>query len=239
MSPRRYAATVAHEEQHRDISSGGPRAAVFGMSDGLVTNVSLILGFAGAHPAPGVVRLAGLAGLVAGAFSMASGEYISMTAQRELFERELEVERRAIQESPETETEELVEIFTRKGLAPEVARRIAVEVMADPQFALETHAREELGVDPSSLGSPWSAALWSFLSFIVGAFIPLAPWLVGGGTAAVVWSIVLSGIAALALGAVLGQLTGRSRLLSALRALGITVLAAGITYSVGRLVGAD
>lgn len=208
------------------------------MSDGLVTNVSLILGFAGAHPAPGVVRLAGLAGLIAGAFSMASGEYISMTAQRELFERELAVERRAILESPETETEELVEIFTRKGLTPEVARKIAVEVMADPEFALETHAREEFGVDPSSLGSPWAAATWSFFAFTVGAFIPLVPWLVGSGTTAVAWSIALSAAAALVLGAVLGQLTGRSRVFSALRALGITVIAASVTYTVGRLVGA-
>jgi len=234
----RYAADVVHDEQHRDISSGGPRAAVFGMSDGLVTNVSLILGFAGAHPSAGVVRLAGLAGLVAGAFSMASGEYISMTAQRELFEREIEVERRSLAEDPKSETEELVEVFERKGLAPELARRLAVEVMSDPEFALETHAREEFGVDPSSLGSPWSAAIWSFLAFTIGAFIPLVPWLVSSGTAAIAWSIGLSALAALGLGAALGYFTGRSRWYSALRALAITVLAAGVTYSVGRLVGA-
>ena len=113
---------MPHEEEHRNVTSGGPRAAVFGMSDGLVTNVSLILGFAGAHPAASVVRLAGLAGLVAGAFSMGAGEYVSMTAQRELFERELDIERRALAETPEGETEELVEIFKRKGIAPELAR---------------------------------------------------------------------------------------------------------------------
>jgi vacuolar iron transporter family protein len=229
---------VAHEEQHRNVTSGSPRAAVFGMSDGLVTNVSLILGFAGAHPSASIVRLAGLAGLVAGAFSMGAGEYVSMTAQRELFERDLDIERRALAESPEDETRELVEIFKRKGLAPELARHLASEVMADPELALETHAREEFGVDPSSLGSPIAAAISSFIAFTIGAFIPLAPWLVGGGTAAVAWSIALSALAALVLGAVLGTLTGRSRARSALRQLAIAALAASVTYGVGRAVGA-
>jgi VIT1/CCC1 family predicted Fe2+/Mn2+ transporter len=229
---------VPHEEEHRNVTSGGPRAAVFGMSDGLVTNTSLILGFAGAHPAASVVRLAGLAGLVAGAFSMAAGEYVSMSAQRELFERELAVERRALEETPEGETQELIEIFKRKGLAPELASRLASEVMSDPELALETHAREEFGVDPASLGSPITATISSFVAFTVGAFIPLLPWLFGGGTAAVAWSICLSAIAALALGAVLGSLTGRSKVGSALRQLAIAALAAGVTYLVGHAVGA-
>ena len=139
---------------------------------------------------------------------------------------------------PETETQELIDAFRSKGLGPDVAERIAKEVMADPEFALETHAREEFGVSPSSLGNPWKAALSSFFAFVVGAFIPLLPWLVGSGAAAVAWSIALSAVAALALGAFLGQLTGRSKVRSALRALGITVLAAGVTWSIGRLVGA-
>jgi len=229
---------VPHEEEHRNVTSGGARAAVFGMSDGLVTNVSLILGFAGAHPSASVVRLAGLAGLVAGAFSMAAGEYVSMSAQRELFERDLAIERRAIAESPEGETQELIEIFKRKGLGSELATRLAGEVMSDPELALETHAREEFGVDPSALGSPVTATISSFIAFTIGAFIPLAPWLFGGGTAAVAWSIVLSAIAALTLGAVLGGLTGRSKLLAALRQLAIAALAASVTYGVGRAVGA-
>jgi vacuolar iron transporter family protein len=229
---------VPHEEEHRNVTSGGARAAVFGMSDGLVTNVSLILGFAGAHPSASVVRLAGLAGLVAGAFSMAAGEYVSMTAQRELFERELAIERRALAETPEGETQELIEIFKRKGLEPDRATRLAHEVMSDPELALEVHAREEFGVDPSALGSPLTATISSFIAFTIGAFIPLAPWLVGSGTAAVVWSIVLSAIAALTLGAVLGSLTGRSRVRSALRQLFIAALAASVTYGVGRAVGA-
>ncbi len=229
---------MPHEEEHRNVTSGGQRAAVFGMSDGLVTNVSLILGFAGAHPSASVVRLAGLAGLVSGAFSMGAGEYLSMTAQRNMFERELEIERRALAETPEGETEELVEIFTRKGIAPDLARRLATEVMADPELALETHAREELGVDPSSLGSPVAAAIASFIAFSVGAFIPLLPWLFGGGSTAVAWSIGLSAVAAATLGAVLGRLTNRSVWFSASRTLAIAAVASGVTYAVGHAVGA-
>jgi len=229
---------VPHEQPHRNVTSGGARAAVFGMSDGLVTNTSLILGFAGAHPGASVVRLAGLAGLVAGAFSVAAGESDSMTAQRELFERELAIERRAIAETPEGETQELVEVFKRKGLAPELATRLANVVMSDPELALETHAREEFGVDPSSLGSPITATISSFVAFTVGAFIPLVPWLFGSGAAAVAWSIALATVAALTLGAVLGSLTGRSRVRSALRQLAIAALAASVTYGVGHAVGA-
>jgi len=211
---------------------------VFGMSDGLVTNVSLILGFAGAHPAASVVRLAGLAGLVAGAFSMGAGEFLSMTVQRELFERELDVERRAIRDSPEGETEELVEVFIKKGMAPELARRLATEVMANPEFALETHAREEFGVDPAALGSPVKASAASFVAFVLGAFLPLLPWLITSGGTAIAWSIGLGAVAALALGGALGQLSGRPRLIGAMRSLAVAVLAAGVTYAVGHAVGA-
>ena len=228
----------SEEMHHRNVASGGARAEVFGVSDGLVTNVALILGFAGAHPSASVVRLAGVAGLVAGAFSMAAGEYLSMTAQRELFERELAIERQALKDSPEVETEELIETFQRRGIAPELARRLARDVMSDPELALETHAREEFGVVPGSLGSPWAAASSSFVAFVVGAFIPLAPWLVGSGTAAVAWSIGLSAIAALVVGATLGAATGRGRTRSALRQLAIAAVAAGVTYGVGRAVGA-
>lgn len=208
------------------------------MSDGLVTNVSLILGFAGAHPAASVVRLAGLAGLVAGAFSMGAGEYLSMTAQRELFERELDVERRALRDSPEGETEELVEIFIRKGIAPATARHLAIEVMSNPELALETHAREEFGVDPSSLGSPVKAASASFVAFVLGAFLPLLPWLIGSGSGAIAWSIGLGAIGAVSLGAALGRLSGRPWPVGAMRSLAVAVVAAGVTYAVGHAVGA-
>jgi VIT1/CCC1 family predicted Fe2+/Mn2+ transporter len=170
---------------------------------------------------------------------MAAGEYISMTAQRELFERELSIERRALAETPQSETEELVEIFAKKGMAPDVARRLAMEIMSDPELALEVHAREEFGIDPKSLGSPWAAAISSFLAFTLGALIPLVPWLLGSGAAAIAWSIALSGIAALMLGALLGRLTGRSAWRSALRSLGIAAVAAAVTFGVGRAVGAD
>src|SRR3954470_15513753 len=167
------------EHQHRDVQRGSARAAVFGVSDGLVSNVSLILGVAGANPAPGVVRLAGMAGLIAGAVSMAAGEYVSMRAQTELFERELEVERRELRRNPKAETAELSRIYESRGVRPTRARAMAEEMMRDEDLALETHAREELGIDPGSLGSPWSAAFSSFVAFTLGAIIPLLPWFFG------------------------------------------------------------
>ena len=134
---------------HRDLRGGGARAAVFGVSDGLVTNVSLVLGMAGANPGASIVRLAGVAGLIAGSFSMAAGEYLSMTAQRELMERELEVERRSLSHSPEGEAAELRGMYVQRGIDPAVATDMVNEVMQDPELALETHAREELGITPA------------------------------------------------------------------------------------------
>jgi VIT1/CCC1 family predicted Fe2+/Mn2+ transporter len=228
-----------HEEEHRDVSGGVQRAAMFGISDGLVTNVSLILGFAGANPDPTLVRLAGIAGLVAGAFSMASGEYLSMQAQRELFERELDIERRALEESPDLERQELIGIYRSKGLDDDLAADLADTMMRSPELALETHAREELGIDPTAVGSPWRASGISLVTFGFGALLPLLPWFFIGGTAAIVWSIVIGSLAALGVGALLGRFTGRSQLFSAMRQLGVAILAASVTYGVGRLVGAS
>ena len=225
------------EPHHRDIRSGGARAAVFGISDGLVTNVSLILGVAGAHPGSSIVALTGVAGLVAGAFSMAAGEYVSMQAQRELLERELEVERQALRRSPAAERRELAALYERRGLAPELARELSEEMMRDPETALETHAREELGIDPASLGSPIVAAASSFVTFALGALLPLIPWLVGGGDSAIYASIGVGGGAAIGVGAGLGVLTGRSFVRSALRQLAVAALAAAVTYGIGRAVG--
>lgn len=227
------------ERHHRNVQSGGARAAVFGISDGLVTNVSLILGVAGAHPGGAIVRLSGLAGLVAGAFSMASGEFVSMQAQRELLERELEVEREALAESPAAERGELVAIYERRGISPPFAHELADMMMRDPQTALETHAREELGIDPTSLGSPMTAALSSFATFAVGALLPLIPWLAGHGNGALVASIVIGAVAALLVGGVLGVLTERSAVKGAARQLLVAAVAAGITYAVGIAVGAS
>lgn len=223
--------------RHRDVQSGSARAAVFGVSDGLVTNVSLILGVAGAHPGGSVVRLTGLAGLVAGAFSMAAGELVSMQAQRELFERELELERQAIAGRPHAERRELMALYERRGLDPALARDLVDEVMSDPEVALQTHAREELGVDPGSLGSPVLASLSSFIMFALGAFLPLIPWLFGAGGAAILWSVGIGGLAAAAVGAALGMLTGRSVAKSALRQVLVAAVAASVTYGIGRAVG--
>ena len=225
------------EHRHRDVRGGAARAAVFGVSDGLVTNVSLILGVAGAHPAAGLVRLTGLAGLVAGAFSMAAGELVSMQAQREMMERELAVERAALRSAPEWEAQELVNLYESRGLDPEMARDLAAHVMADPELALETHAREELGIDPEKLGSPWQAASASFTAFALGAFLPLLPWLVTAGSAAVVLSVVIGCVASLGVGALVGLLTSRSWVRAALRQLAVAAVAAAVTFGVGRAVG--
>ena len=174
----------AHPEfDHRDVQGGAARAAVFGVSDGLVSNMGLILGVAGADPAPAVVRLAGLAGLVAGAISMAAGEYNSMKVQSELLERELTIEARELERRPEAETAELAAIYERRGLDAEEASMVAETMMSDPETALETHAREELGINPHQLGSPLAAGGWSFIAFSLGAVVPLLPWFVSSGAA--------------------------------------------------------
>ncbi len=226
-----------HEHHHRNIQGGAARAAVFGISDGLVSNVSLILGVAGADPAPGVVRLAGLAGLVAGAFSMAAGEYVSMRAQAELLERELDLERTEIRRRPDHERRELAAIYQSRGVDPDIADELATAMMRDPELALETHAREELGIDPNELGSPVAASMSSFLAFSVGALVPLAPWFFGGGGAAVVASIVLGVLAALSVGAALARFTGRPVAPSAFRQLALSAIPAAITYALGSVAG--
>jgi VIT1/CCC1 family predicted Fe2+/Mn2+ transporter len=192
---------------------------------------------AGADPGAGVVRLAGLAGLIAGAVSMAAGEYVSMKAQNELLERELDIERRELRRNPNVETVELAQIYQSRGVDPDRARELAQEMMRDPDLALQTHAREELGIDPDQLGSPQGAALSSFLSFALGALIPLLPWFFGSGTAAVVASVVLGLAACAVVGALLARFTGRSVLFSAGRQVLIATIAGAVTFFVGNLVG--
>src|SRR5438270_7372488 len=226
------------EHHHRDIRGGTARAAVFGVSDGLVSNVSLILGVAaGAHDLQGTVRLAGLAGLIAGAVSMAIGEYVSMTAQAELFERELELERRELKRRPESERRELAHIYRARGVDPGTADELASQMMRDPDIALETHAREELGIDPNALGSPIGASLSSFVSFGAGALAPLLPWFVMGGHGAAIATVVLTVVAALAVGAALSRFTGRSVVRSALRQLVFVAVPAAFVYGIGAAVG--
>jgi VIT1/CCC1 family predicted Fe2+/Mn2+ transporter len=225
------------EHHHRDIQGGGARAAVFGVSDGLVSNTSLILGIAGASSAAGIVRLAGLAGLFGGAFSMAAGEYISMRAQSELFQREIEIERREIGRHPEGEYRELVHLYERRGMPPELARRVADEMMSNPELALETHAREELGIDPGSTGKPMQAAVSSFVTFAVGAFMPLIPFLFASGTTATLIAVSIAGVSALVVGGLLSLFTGRDWWFSALRQLVICAIAGAITYGIGSAIG--
>lgn len=229
--------TPLRHEHHRDVQGGAARAAVFGVSDGLLTNVSLILGVAGAHPAAGVVRLAGLAGMVAGAFSMAAGEYVSMSAQKELIQRELSIEREELRRHPESEHRELVALYVSRGVPEDAANQVATALSRNPELALEVHSREELGVNPGSIGSPPAAAASSFGSFAIGAVLPLLPWFFGSGTAAVVASIIIGALAALAVGTLLAVFTGRSKVRTAVRQLGIAIVVAAVTYGIGTAVG--
>jgi VIT1/CCC1 family predicted Fe2+/Mn2+ transporter len=225
------------EHHHRDIQGGSARAAVFGVSDGLVSNLSLILGLAGASPSNAVIRLAGLAGLLGGAFSMAAGEYISMRAQSELFQREIDIERREIERHPKGEHRELVHLYEKRGIPSDLARQLADEVMSDPELALETHAREELGLNPSSLGKPLSAMVSSFVTFAVGALVPLLPYLIMTTHSALYIAITVAGLASLLVGGVLSIFTGRSWWWSAGRQLVICAIAGGVTFGVGKAIG--
>ncbi len=236
-TPRNKSLPEPPESHHRDIQGGAARAAVLGVSDGLVTNVSLILGVAGANTGPGSVRLAGLAGLAAGAFSMAAGEYVSMKAQQELLQRELEMERIELKRSPDAERAELSQLYASRGVDPGVADELAEEMMRTPELALETHAREELGVDPSSLGNPYQAAGASAGSFAVGALVPLLPWFFVHGTTAVLISMMVGAVAAVLIGVALSRYTGRSWVHSSVRQLIVTIAAASVTYGLGALVG--
>jgi VIT1/CCC1 family predicted Fe2+/Mn2+ transporter len=225
------------EHHHRDVRGGAARAAVFGVSDGLVSNVGLILGVAGADPAPGLVRVAGIAGLVAGAISMAAGEYNSMKVQTELLERELDMERRELRRNPHVETVELSHIYQSRGVDPDRARELAEQMMRDPEVALQTHAREELGIDPNELGSPVHAATSSFAAFTVGAALPLLPWFFIGHGGAIILSLVLALVAAVVVGVATARFTERPPVLVAGRQMLFTLVPAVITYAIGYAVG--
>ncbi|MGH9297364.1 MAG: VIT1/CCC1 transporter family protein [Acidimicrobiales bacterium] len=234
---RRRSDYASAEHHHRDIQGGAARAAVFGISDGLVSNISLILGLAGASPPSSVIRLAGLAGLLGGAFSMAAGEYISMRAQAELFEREIEIERREIERHPKGEHHELVRLYESRGMPPELAGRVADELMSDPEVALATHTREELGFNPDSLGRPLEAMASSFVTFAVGALVPLLPFLVWSSHSAVWVAVAAAGVAALVVGGLLSLFTGRNWWWSAIRQLLICAAAGAVTFGVGKAIG--
>ena len=224
--------------RHRDVTGGTARAAVFGVSDGLVSNVALILGVAAAASDRSNVLVAGVAGLLAGAASMAAGEYVSMKAQTELVERELEIERLSLERQPVAETNELAAIYRQRGLDAGQAMEMAEAVMVDPEVALEVHAREELGVDPDETGNPVGAAISSFIAFAIGALVPLAPWFFVEGNGAIIASAVLGLVAAALVGITLARFTERSALRTAGRQVGWAIAACAVTWVIGSWLGA-
>lgn len=226
------------ESRHRALGGGNAlRAAVLGANDGLVSNLALVAGFAGADPGQGAIVLAGVAGLVAGASSMALGEWISVTASREAAEAQIRVEREELLVAPEEEAEELALIYQARGIPREAAEELAQSIIRDPEHALATLAREELGIVPEDLGSPWTAATASFFLFALGAVIPVIPFFVGSGLAFVLAGAVASGAGLFLLGAAITLLTGRHWLFGGTRQLVLGLAAAVLTYVIGGVVG--
>jgi VIT1/CCC1 family predicted Fe2+/Mn2+ transporter len=222
---------IHHE--HRDVSGGWLRPTVFGMMDGLVSNFALIAGVAGASASSSDVALAGLAGLVGGAFSMAAGEYISVQSQNESTAAEIELEWHELTHNSEAELAELTQMYVSRGVDPELAEKVARQLSRDPEQALVIHAQEELGVDPNQLPSPLTAAGSSFVSFCVGALLPLLPYTLGANT---VWiSAVVSVLALFGAGVAASRFTSRGWIYSGMRQLAFGVLAAIVTYGVGSL----
>lgn len=236
----RASASLAEITKAEDWHKGGAgtlRAIVFGASDGLVSNLALIMGVAGATPEPSFVLLSGIAGLLAGAFSMAAGEYISVKSQVEVLERQIALERAELDAIPDEEFEELVSIYRSKGLPEEDARRFAEHIFSDKELALQTLVREELGLDENGMSSPIAAAVGSFVAFTIGAIIPVIPWLFGGGTLVIFVSFGMGLAGLFVLGALVSLLTGRSLLFSGMRQVVIGAAAAIITFLVGSLIG--
>ena len=212
---------------------------MFGVSDGLVSNVSLILGFAGSGVDNTVVRLAGLAGAVAGGISMAAGEWVSISSQNDLIRREIAIERRELVHNTQHETDELAAMYESHGMGTERAAAAAREVMQKPDTALFVHAREELGVDPDSLQSAGWAAGLSLICFLFGALLPVIPWFGGGGEVAAWSSLAIGMVTAAFVGGLVARFAERSVLAGATRQVGIVIVACGITYLIGELVGVN
>ena len=227
------------EGWHRTNFAGSLRAAVFGANDGLVSNFCLVMGIAGANAEPRFVLLAGVAGLLAGASSMAAGEYVSVKSQRELYEQQIAIEQQELEMSPEEEREELSLIYQAKGIPSGQAEELADRILQNPQTAIDTLVREELGLDPSALGSPLTAAASSFIAFAAGALIPVLPYLLMSGSVAFYASALVCGASLFAVGALISIFTGRGVLLSGFRVLGVGALAAAVTYFIGRLMGVE
>ncbi len=226
----------AHGHQHKDVSGGWLRPAVFGAMDGLVTNASLIAGVGGGGGSAHMLVLTGLAGLAAGALSMATGEYVSVSSQNELVGAEVSKERLELENHPEDERRELAEVFMQRGVDADLADRVARQLSAHPEEALRVHVREELGVDHHELPSPLTAAGASLVTFAVGALIPLIPYLAGFGSLAA--ALIFAAVAAFAGGGMVARITDRPFLRGAGRQLALAAIATGLTYGIGTLAGA-
>ncbi|MFM7891309.1 MAG: VIT1/CCC1 transporter family protein [Actinomycetota bacterium] len=222
---------------HRALAGGSARAGVFGLSDGLVTNVSLIIGFAASGVDASYVRLAGIASAVAGDVSMAAGEWVSITSQNDLVKREMALELRELQRNTSAETSELAGMYRSHGMSSKQAEAAAAEVMKDPERAVMVHAREEFGLDPAQLPNPLRVAAVSIVTFLVGAMLPVIPWLTGSGNPARIASVVIGVVAAAILGALIAQQAERLWWSGSVRQVVITVLAVSVTYVIGSLVG--
>lgn len=226
-----------HHHSHRDVTGGWLRPAVFGVMDGLVSNTALVAGVAGGGAPPRTVLLAGLAGLAAGAFSMATGEYVSVASQAELARAEIEVEKAELRRVPQAEEAELAGMYRSRGVDPATAAEVARQLSADPEQAWRVHAREELGLDPDDLPSPWTAAGSSFAAFTAGALVPLLPYLVGAAT--LLPTVVVAMLALFLAGALVSRFTDRSALYSGTRQLLLGGTATAVTYAIGNAVGAS
>ena len=226
------------EGRHRSAGGNALRAGVLGANDGLVSVLSLVMGVAGAAMDAHAILIAGMAGMLAGAISMAMGEWLSVQSSRELYTRQINIERQELAEAPEEERDELALIYQSKGLPPDMARQFADRLLSNPEHALDTLSREELGMDPAELGgSAWVAAGTSFLLFAVGAIIPLMPFFFLKGMQAVLWSGIASAVGLFVIGAGITLVTGRSLWVSGLRQIIFGLGAAAITFGIGHLVG--
>lgn len=223
------------DPHHRDVTGGWLRPAVFGVTDGLVSNTALIVGVAGAHVSPHNVVITGLAGLAAGAFSMATGEYVSVASQAELTRAEIELEKRELERVPQAEQAELASLYVERGLEPELAKEVARQLSRDPEVTWRIHAREELGVDPDDLPSPWVAAGSSFVAFAIGSFLPLLPYLLGATTLPL--SLVIAALGLFCSGALVSRFTTRSWWYSGGRQLSLGAAAAAVTFAIGHAYG--
>jgi VIT1/CCC1 family predicted Fe2+/Mn2+ transporter len=235
MSTEQKTTPGEHHHHHRDVTGGWIRPAVFGVTDGLVSNTALIAGVVGASVSPHTVVVTGLAGLVAGAFSMATGEYVSVASQAEVTRAEIEIEKAEIERVPQAEQAELAAIYVSRGVDQDLADEVARQLSRDPEQAWRVHAREELGVDPDDLPSPWTAAGSSFVAFALGAVLPLLPYLLGASN---LWpAVVLAGVGLFLAGALVSRFTARKWWYAGTRQLLLGAAAAALTYGIGSAIG--